>query len=83
LLSNERNSLLCQTSPGTQMGELLRRYWHPIAGAAEFEHQTVKPVRILGEDLALYRDKKTPCQVRSGRCALGLCYTATAGEHSG
>jgi 5,5'-dehydrodivanillate O-demethylase len=39
------------------MGELLRRYWHPVAGAAEFSQQTVKAVRILGEDLALYRDK--------------------------
>jgi len=41
------------------MGELLRRYWHPVAGAAEFVPsggKTVKPVRILGEDLTLYRD---------------------------
>jgi 5,5'-dehydrodivanillate O-demethylase oxygenase subunit len=48
--------LLCQTGPGTPTGELLRRYWHPVAGAAEFGQQTVKPVRIFGEDLALYRD---------------------------
>ena len=39
------------------MGELLRRYWHPIAGAAEFTDQAVKPVRIFGEDLALFRDR--------------------------
>ena len=57
MLSEERNQLLCQTGPATPMGELLRRYWHPVAGAAEFSRQTVKAVRILGEDLALYRDK--------------------------
>jgi 5,5'-dehydrodivanillate O-demethylase len=30
------------------MGELLRRYWHPVAGAAEFSQRAVKAVRILG-----------------------------------
>lgn len=57
MLSDERNALLCQTGQGTPMGELLRRYWHPVAGAAEFQTQAVKPVRLFGEDLALYRDK--------------------------
>jgi 5,5'-dehydrodivanillate O-demethylase oxygenase subunit len=39
------------------MGELMRRYWQPIAALSELtEEQPVKPVRILGEDLALYRD---------------------------
>jgi 5,5'-dehydrodivanillate O-demethylase oxygenase subunit len=57
VLSAERNTWLCQTSAGTPMGELLRRYWHPIAGVAELDAQPVKPVRLLGEDLTLYRDK--------------------------
>lgn len=57
MLSNERNTQLCQTGPGTPMGDLLRRYWHPIAGASEFAERTVKPVRIMGEDLTLYRDR--------------------------
>jgi 5,5'-dehydrodivanillate O-demethylase len=35
LLSEEKNELLCQTGPGTPMGELLRRYWHPIAGESD------------------------------------------------
>jgi 5,5'-dehydrodivanillate O-demethylase len=38
------------------MGELLRRYWMPIAGVTEFENQTIKPVRLMGEDLTLYKD---------------------------
>jgi 5,5'-dehydrodivanillate O-demethylase len=32
-----RWDLLTQTGAGTPMGELLRRYWWPIAGASEFE----------------------------------------------
>jgi 5,5'-dehydrodivanillate O-demethylase len=38
------------------MGQLLRRYWLPIAGVSEFETKSVKPVRILGEDLVVYKD---------------------------
>jgi 5,5'-dehydrodivanillate O-demethylase oxygenase subunit len=57
LLSEEKNRLLCQTGPDTPMGELLRRYWQPIAGEAELDATSSKPVRILGEDLVLYRDR--------------------------
>ncbi|WP_245700101.1 Rieske 2Fe-2S domain-containing protein [Streptomyces roseifaciens] len=41
--------------PGTPMGELLRRYWHPVAPAMELRERRVKPVRLLGEDLLLFR----------------------------
>lgn len=40
------------------MGELLRRYWHPIAAETEFEDLSIKPVRLMGEDLVLYRDRE-------------------------
>ena len=38
------------------MGELLRRYWMPIAAVSEFDRVPVKAVRLFGEDLVLYRD---------------------------
>jgi 5,5'-dehydrodivanillate O-demethylase len=57
LLSEERNRQLCETGPGTPMGELLRRYWQPIAAVAEMEERPTKPVRLMGEDLVLYRDR--------------------------
>jgi 5,5'-dehydrodivanillate O-demethylase len=38
------------------MGEVLRRHWHPIAGVDALERNPVTPVRLLGEDLALYKD---------------------------
>ncbi len=56
MLSEEKNKLLTQVGPGTPMGDYLRRYWHPIAGVSEFEDRDTKPVRIMGEDLVLYRD---------------------------
>lgn len=39
---------------GTAGGEYLRRYWHPVAVAAEIGDLPVK-VRALGEDLVLFR----------------------------
>ncbi|MGH8217961.1 MAG: Rieske 2Fe-2S domain-containing protein, partial [Steroidobacteraceae bacterium] len=38
------------------MGALLRRYWMPIAGISEFDARSTKPVRLMGEELVLYRD---------------------------
>jgi 5,5'-dehydrodivanillate O-demethylase len=55
-ISEEENQTLTQIGPGTPMGDLLRRYWHPVAALTEFDDYPVRPVRILGEDLALYRD---------------------------
>jgi 5,5'-dehydrodivanillate O-demethylase len=57
MLSPEQNKLLTQTAAGTPMGELLRRYWWPIAGVSEFDEAPTKPVRLMGEDLALYKDR--------------------------
>ena len=56
MLSQEKNELLTQVGPGTKMGDLLRRYWMPIAGVSEFQDKAVKPLKILGEDLVLYKD---------------------------
>ncbi len=59
MLTAEENEMLTRVGPGTPVGELLRRYWHPVAIAKEISGENpVKFVRILGEDLALFRDKK-------------------------
>ena len=47
---------LAEVSAGTPMGELLRRYWHPIGLLADAT-DTPRKVRVLGEDLILFRDK--------------------------
>jgi phenylpropionate dioxygenase-like ring-hydroxylating dioxygenase large terminal subunit len=46
---------LTQVGAGTPMGELMRRYWHPIGVTAD-AGRTPRQVRILGEDLILFRD---------------------------
>ena len=38
------------------MGDLMRRYWHPIASVYDMKDRSTKRVRIMGEDLVLYRD---------------------------
>jgi 5,5'-dehydrodivanillate O-demethylase len=57
LLTPANNDLLTRVGPGTPMGELLRRYWQPVAGASELEKNPIKAIRILGENLVLYRDR--------------------------
>jgi 5,5'-dehydrodivanillate O-demethylase len=57
MLTTEQNARLTQVGPGTPMGELMRRYWHPIAASVELNEETpTKEIRLLGEDLVLYRD---------------------------
>jgi 5,5'-dehydrodivanillate O-demethylase len=56
MLTPEQNAQLTQVGPGTPMGQLLRHYWMPIAGVSEFEDCATKPIRLLGEDLVLYKD---------------------------
>ncbi len=70
MLTQEENEKLTRVGPGTPAGELLRRYWHPIAIALELddEHPT-KFVRILGEDLVLFRDKSGRMGLIADKCA--------------
>ena len=46
---------LAEVGAGTPMGELLRRYWHPI-GLSSDANDTPRKIRVLGEDLILFRD---------------------------
>ncbi len=56
MLEESKNQLLTQVGPGTPMGNLLRRYWMPFAAAGELKANPIKAVRLMGEDLVLYRD---------------------------
>jgi 5,5'-dehydrodivanillate O-demethylase len=55
MLDEETNDRFTQVGPGTPAGNLFRKHWLPIAVAAEAEQAEVKRVRVLGEDLVLYR----------------------------
>jgi 5,5'-dehydrodivanillate O-demethylase len=58
MLTQEENLLLTQVGRGTPCGELLRRYWHPLAAAAELTNEKpIKAVKVLNEELVIYRDQ--------------------------
>jgi hypothetical protein len=54
MLTREENEMLTRVGPGTPCGELMGRYWHPVAATVQLEDNPVRKVRILGEDLVLY-----------------------------
>lgn len=56
MLTQEQNDLLTQTGRGTPCGALMRAYWQPVALADELVAGTPLPVRLLGEDLVLFRE---------------------------
>ena len=51
MLTVEENERLTKVGPGTPMGELMRRYWHPVGTSAELDENPVHKVKILGESL--------------------------------
>ena len=57
MLPKEQNDLVTQTGPGTPGGDLLRSYWQPIAIDDEMlPGGDPMPIRIMSEDLVLFRD---------------------------
>ncbi|MBT3793110.1 MAG: Rieske 2Fe-2S domain-containing protein [Rhodospirillales bacterium] len=57
MLSKEKSDLLTQTGPGTPGGRFLRSYWQPIAASEEMPiGGDPIPIRIMSEDLVLFRD---------------------------
>ena len=65
MLTAARNEMLTRVGPGTPMGELLRRYWHPV-GLSPMERP--RKVRALGEDLILFRDGAGKAGLVHARC---------------
>lgn len=56
-MDSKEKELLTNTDPGTPCGNLMRRYWQPAALAEELPVGGAPlPVRLLGEDLVLFRD---------------------------
>ncbi|MDB5728385.1 MAG: Rieske (2Fe-2S) domain protein [Noviherbaspirillum sp.] len=56
MLKQAENDVFTRVGPGTPAGELLRRYWHPVAMAAELsEESPTKAVTLLGEKLVVFR----------------------------
>jgi phthalate 4,5-dioxygenase len=59
MMTQEENELLSRTVRGTPGGDLLRRYWQPVALSEELPFEAAPlSIKILGEDLVLFRDDK-------------------------
>ena len=69
MLTVQQNERLTHVGPGTPMGALFRRYWLPIAGSAELKANPTKAVRLLGEDLVLYKDRSGTLGLIEASCA--------------
>jgi 5,5'-dehydrodivanillate O-demethylase len=55
VLTREQNEILTRVGPGRPMGELLRRYWYPVAFTRQLEEFPVRRTRLLGEDLVVFK----------------------------
>ncbi|MDB6001081.1 MAG: phenoxybenzoate dioxygenase, partial [Rhizobacter sp.] len=62
------NAALTEVRAGTPMGEMLRRYWHPVGLTAD-ACDVPRQVRVLSEDLILFRDKSGVAGLVHPRCA--------------
>ena len=55
--TREENEVLTRVGPATPMGNLMRQYWIPVVPTAHLKEPGGRPlrVRLLGEDLVLFR----------------------------
>ena len=82
MISTEDNRRLTESGPENPGGRLLRSYWQPAALSEELDRaadqdplRPLVPVRLLGEDLVLYRG---PATAPGGEPTLGLLGRACA-----
>ena len=86
MLKKEQNDVLTRTGPGTQMGELFRRYWHPALLSSELPEPGCPPVRVklLSERLLAVRDSDGKLGLIDEFCAhRGVSLWFGRNEHGG
>jgi phenylpropionate dioxygenase-like ring-hydroxylating dioxygenase large terminal subunit len=77
MLNREQNDLITRTDQGTPGGELMRRYWQPVALSSELSDDVPLPVDVMGEELVLFRNEKGQPQLIGRSCphrAVDLSY---------
>ena len=75
---------LLRVGPGTIAGRYLRGFWQPVLVAADLAAGHVKPLRVLGEDLTLYRGESGAVHLVADRCphrGIKLGLGLVEGEH--
>lgn len=71
----KEDALLTHTGPDTPCGEYLRRFWNPVGHSTAVKDRPV-PVKVMGEDLVLFRDKTG----RAGLLQKHCCHRGTSLE---
>src|SRR4029434_6082533 len=57
------------TGPGTLAGRYLRLYWQPVAVSSDIASGRARPIRVMSEDLTLYRGESGDVHLLAFRCA--------------
>ena len=57
------------TGPGTLAGRYLRMFWHPVCRSADLRPGRAVPIRIMSEELTLYRGQSGVAYGLAFRCA--------------
>ena len=74
--TEEENALFSTVAAGTPMGEMLRRYWWAAGISADLQDKPTL-IRVLGEDLVLFRDGAGHVGVLAAHCShrrVNLCF---------
>jgi 5,5'-dehydrodivanillate O-demethylase len=69
MITKEENERWTRVGRGTPGGDMLRRYWWPIAFADDIKGAHPKKVRLLGEDFVLFRDGSGRIGMLESQCA--------------
>src|SRR5665213_1487810 len=70
MMSQEANDLITRTGAKDPCGKLMRMYWQPAALVDEMQGaRPVKPVKLLGENLVLFRNEQGRYGLIERHCA--------------
>jgi len=71
--------MLTRTNAGTPAGELLRRYWQPVALSSRITAGGAPLAeRVMGDDILIFRDEDGRLGVLAKRCAHRCADLSTA-----
>src|SRR3954468_22573977 len=65
------------TGPGTLAGRYLRMFWQPVYRAQDLKPGLAMPIRLMSEDLTLYRGEGGTVHTLAFRCAHRLTQLST------
>ena len=57
-----------KTGPGTLAGRYLRAFWQPVLHSHELKVKQARPLRIMGQELTVYRGESGKVYIVGGRC---------------